>query len=52
MQPRPVTVLREAFDDAWSRISPDVSIRAGAIEAARTKLAESFALVICKAWWR
>ena len=29
----------DAFDDAWSRISPFVSARARAVEAARLKLA-------------
>jgi hypothetical protein len=33
-------VIFEAFDDAWDEVTPDVSARASAIEAARLSLAE------------
>ena len=38
--PDQLKALGDAFDDAWSRISPTVSSRAEAVEAARLKLAE------------
>jgi len=38
--PGQLKALGEAFDDAWARISPNVSNRAGAIEAARLALAD------------
>jgi hypothetical protein len=38
--PEQLKALRQAFDDAWERIAPDVSTRPTAIEAARLKLAE------------
>jgi hypothetical protein len=38
--PDQLRALREAFDGAWARISPNVSSRAKAIEAARLALAD------------
>jgi hypothetical protein len=38
--PDELKVLFKAFDDAWEAIAPGVSRRAGAIEAARLKLAD------------
>lgn len=38
--PEQLKALRKAFDDAWAQISPGVSTRPAAIEAARLKLAE------------
>jgi hypothetical protein len=38
--PTTLRVLYKAFDDAWDRIRPQISARAEAMEAARTKLAE------------
>jgi hypothetical protein len=37
--PDVLKVLFEAFDDAWHEVSADVSARAGAIDAARLRLA-------------
>ena len=38
--PATLGAIGKAFDDAWEQISPQVSARADAIEAARLKLAE------------
>ena len=38
--PATLRAIGKAFDDAWEQISPQVSARAHAIEAARLKLAE------------
>jgi hypothetical protein len=38
--PATLRAIGKAFDDAWEQISPQVSARADAIEAARLKLAE------------
>jgi hypothetical protein len=38
--PDQLKALGEAFDDAWARISPNISSRAEAIEAARLALAD------------
>ena len=38
--PAELTTIGKAFDDAWEQISPQVSGRAEAVEAARLKLAE------------
>jgi hypothetical protein len=38
--PDQLKALREAFDDAWERVSPHVSKRADAVEAARLTLAD------------
>jgi hypothetical protein len=38
--PDQLKALGEAFDDAWARISPNVSNRVQAIEGARLALAE------------
>jgi hypothetical protein len=38
--PDQLKALGKAFDDAWGRISPNVSARPPAIEASRLKLAE------------
>jgi hypothetical protein len=37
--PEQLKAIRKAFDDAWEQISPGVSSRAAALEAARLKLA-------------
>ena len=37
--PDVLKVLFEAFDDAWHEVAADVSMRAGAIDAARLRLA-------------
>jgi len=37
--PDDLKVIFEAFDDAWDEVSPNVSARASAIEAARLSLA-------------
>jgi len=37
--PDDLRVIFEAFDDAWAEVSPDVSARVSAIEAARLSLA-------------
>ena len=38
--PAALRAIGKAFDDAWEQISPQVSARAAAVEAARLKLAE------------
>ena len=38
--PATLRAIGKAFDDAWEQISPQISARADAIEAARLKLAE------------
>ena len=38
--PDELRALGKAFDDAWARIAPNVSVRPKAIEAARLKLAD------------
>jgi hypothetical protein len=38
--PEQLKALRKAFDDAWERIAPEVSVRLPALEAARMKLAD------------
>jgi hypothetical protein len=38
--PDELKALGKAFDDAWDRVSPHISDRAGAIEAARLTLAD------------
>jgi hypothetical protein len=38
--PATLKVLYQVFDDAWERVSPQVSARPEALEAARMKLAE------------
>ena len=38
--PTTLRAIGKAFDDAWEQISPQVSARSDAIEAARLKLAE------------
>jgi hypothetical protein len=37
--PDELNVIYKAFDDAWAEVTPDVSARASAIEAARLSLA-------------
>jgi hypothetical protein len=39
-QPGELRALGKAFDDAWGRISPDISERPPAIETSRLKLAD------------
>jgi hypothetical protein len=39
-QPGELRALGKAFDDAWHRISPDISERPPAIETSRLKLAD------------
>lgn len=38
--PEQLKALGKAFDDAWERVSPHVSARAEAVEAARLTLAD------------
>jgi hypothetical protein len=38
--PEQLKALGKAFDDAWVRVSPNVSARAEAVEAARLTLAD------------
>ena len=37
--PETLKTIGKAFDDAWAEVTPDVSARASAIEAARLSLA-------------
>jgi hypothetical protein len=38
--PAQLKIMGQAFEDAWAQIAPQISARAGAIEAARYKLAQ------------
>ena len=38
--PAQLKTMGQAFEDAWEQVAPKVSARAGAIEAARLKLAQ------------
>jgi len=38
--PTQLKAIGKAFDDAWEQVAPTVSVRAGATEAARLKLAQ------------
>jgi hypothetical protein len=38
--PAQLKTMGQAFEDAWAQIAPQISARAGAIDAARYKLAQ------------